>query len=309
MSRRLGVAGVLAALLAVLAGCGGSTAKPHRDGGTDEVPCSPGKSFSLGGSYGVLATLNETVEVLGLELEDPNPQAELLLIVNLTQTGLEVDVTALVCDIKIPEIQLKNQPLPIIFQPGSTLLGSVPPVATVAGLSGDTTCSVFANTTPLAVVLGARLADAVNDPLPTDATTQGCGGNAVGACASATGAGCVCDQEADGHAGATLVIQNAPVIPDLDEVYVTLRTTVLLTGEVHSSDMIRGTVDGTLEQTILDCHRLSGPCDAAAAGAIRNINPSIEQDPMWPSTFVAKKIEATWDCMRLIANRDELFPR
>ena len=99
------------------------------------------------------------------------------------------------------------------------------------------------------------------------------------------------------------------MIPDLDQVYVALRTTVIMSGEVHSSDMIRGTVESTLEQTILDCHRLSGACDAAAAGAIRNINPSILQDPNWPSTFVAKRIESTWDCLRLIADRDTLFPR
>jgi hypothetical protein len=309
VSRRLGAVLALAALVGVLAGCKGSAGRPHRDGGTDEVPCTPGVSFALEGRYGVLATLNEHVEVLGLELEDPNPQAELLLIVDLAQTGADVAMRALICDIKIPEIQLKGQPKPIVFKPNSNLLASVPPVPGAATLSGDSTCATFTNPVPLAVVLGARLGDPAADPLPTDAATQGCGDDALGACATAPGQGCVCDQEGDHHPGATLVIENAPVIPDLDQVYVTLRTTVVLSGEVHSSDLIRGTVDGTLEQTILDCHRLSGPCDAAAAGAIRNINPSIEQDPMWPSTFAAKRIEAGWDCLRLISDRDTIFPR
>jgi hypothetical protein len=292
-----------------LAACTGSSGTRHRDGGADEVPCTPGKPFSLDGRFGVLATLNEHVEVLGLELEDPNPQAELLLITDYTQSGLDVAMSALICDIKIPEIQLTGQAQPIVFKPGSNLLASVPAVAGAATLSGDTTCSTFTYTQALAVVLGARLAAPASDALPTEVATQGCGGNALAACAAATAVGCICDQEQDHHPGATLMVQNAPVIPDLDQVYVTLRTTVLMTGEIQSSDFIRGTVASTLEQTILDCHRLSGPCDAAAASAIRNINPQIEQDPSWPSTFLAKRIDSTWDCLRLVAERDEHFPR
>jgi hypothetical protein len=293
----------------LLGTCGSTPATSRRDGGADEVPCSPGKPFALSGRFGVLATLNEHVEVLGLDLEDPNPQAELLLIVDLAQQELDVGVTALVCDIKIPEIQLKGQPRPIIFRPGPNVLASVPPVPGAATLSGDRTCAAFANPEPLAVVLGARLVDPARDALPTDGATQGCGGDPLSACASAPATGCVCDQEGDGHPGSTLSIENAPVIPDLDAVYVTLRTTVLLAGEVYTSDLIRGTVDSTLEQTILDCHRLSGPCDSAAAGAIRNINPSIEQDPIYPSTFVAKRIDDAWDCLRLVAERNDLFPQ
>ena len=309
MRGRLGAAVWLACLVAGLAACKGSDSKPHRDGGADEVPCSPGKPYALDGRFGVLATLNEHVEVLGLELEDPNPQAELLLITDFTQSGLDVAMNTLVCDIKIPEVQLKGQPQPIVFKPGSSLLASVPAVAGAAVLSGDTTCSTFSNPQALAVVLGARLAAPATDPLPTEAATQGCGGNALGACATATAVGCTCDQEPDNHVGATLIVQNAPVIPDLDQVYVAMRTTVIMTGEVQSSDLIRGTVESTLEQTILDCHRLSGPCDGAAASAIRNINPAIAQDPSWPSTFVAKRIEASWDCLRLVSERDTLFPR
>jgi hypothetical protein len=158
-------------------------------------------------------------------------------------------------------------------------------------------------------MLGYRPADALADPVPSDLATQGCDGDPAIACDATTATGCICDQEHDGHPGASLVVENAPVLADMDYVYATLRTVVHLHGVVHGSDLYRGDVEHTLEQYILDCHRASGPCSPEAAGIIRNINPTIQQDPAAPSTFVARRIDPSWDCERLLAERPNLFPR
>ena len=69
--------------------------------------------------------------------------------------------------------------------------------------------------------------------------------------------GCACDQEGDNRPGATLIAHNVPAIA-LDQVYVTLRTTFSLNGQVWSADLIKGEIDAALDQGILACQLTGG---------------------------------------------------
>jgi hypothetical protein len=249
------------------------------------------------------------VEVLGLQLEDPNPQAEALLRVELVQTGRDVAMQSLMCSVDFPPIQLAGQPKPILFKLTTQVLEALDKVPGSATVSGDTTCSTFDTVIPIIVILGYRPADPIADPVPQDPDTQGCDGNAAISCDQTTATACICDEENDGYPGASLLMENAPVFDDLDFVYATLRVVVHLAGVVHSSDLYRGTVNHTLEQYILGCHRASGPCSAPATEVIRNVNPTVQQDPAAPSTFISKRIDPSWDCAELLRQRPNLFPK
>jgi hypothetical protein len=299
----LALAGVVAC-----AACGGGSAQ-HRPDPDDQLPCEPGGAFDLNGRFALIATLNEEISVLGLELEDPNPQAEVFLMMDLVVDGTTVDANVRVCDITIPPVQLKGQPKPLQFVAPPELKAAEPWERVATTLSGTTTCSTFSTDAPLTVVLGTRLKDRLHDPLPVDPQTQGCDGDPLTPCDATEELGCICDYENDGQPGATLDVIDAPVLPDLDKIYVTQRLFLTLSGRVHGSDLLAGAATDSLEHGILDCHRLSGPCSAEAASVIQRINPTIEQDPRYPSTFIAKRIDATWDCLRLVSERNAVFPK
>jgi hypothetical protein len=296
-------------LVATLAGCGGSSAA-HRDGGVDEVPCTPDQPFDLTGTFGVLTTLRETIEVLGLQLEDQNNQGEAILRVELVQTGRDVAMQSLMCSVEFPPIQLAGQEKPILFKLTTDVLKALDKVPGSATVSGDTTCSTYNTVIPIIVILGYLPAEPIaTSVVPQDPDTQGCEGSSVTSCGGTTATGCICDEENDGYPGVSLLMENAPLLEDIDFVYATLRVVVHLTGKVHSSDLYMGEVDHTLEQYILGCHRASGNCSPSATDVIRNVNPIIQQDPAVASTFVSKRIDPSWDCERLLLERPNLFPK
>lgn len=296
-------------LVVATAACGGGGGDDVQiDSGPIVEMCTPGASFDISGRQGVLATLNVFVDASGLVMTEAT--AELLLLLDATQTGQTVGVTATLCDIKIPEIPLSGQPEPVRFEVTDVLIASVPPVVSNAMLDGTTTCSTFASD-PITIIIGAILDPPVTAPLP-EASMMGnfvqCGG-ALTTCELAIGVNCVCDQEDDGKPGATLLAMNTPAVM-LDQVYVDLRTTFSLSGEVHSSDLIIGEVTATLEQGVLGCHKEDGAeCSAAEVNAIKNINPTITQLADEPSTFRAVRVGDALTCAELISMRDQLFPR
>jgi hypothetical protein len=299
----------LVLVVAALAGCGGTSAG-HRDGGIDEVPCTPGSPFDLTGTFGVLTTLRETIEVLGLQLEDQNNEGEAILRVELVQTGTDVAMRSLMCSVEFPPIQLAGQDQPILFTLPTDVLKALDYVPGTATVSGTTTCSTYSTVTPIIVILGYRPDEpTATSTVPLDPATQGCDGNSSIPCTETMATGCICDQENDGWPGVSLLMQNAPLLEDIDFVYATLRVVVHLTGKVYSSDLYQGQVDHTLEQYILGCHRASGNCSPSATDVIRNVNPTIKQDPATTSVFVSKRIDPSWDCERILAERANLFPK
>jgi hypothetical protein len=301
---------VLLLVVPAMVGCGGDGSGSRRDGGIDEVPCTPGQPFDLTGTFGVLTTLRETIEVLGLQLEDQSNEGEAILRVELVQSGRDIAMQNLMCAVDFPPIQLAGQEKPILFTLPTEVLRALDKVPGSATVSGDTTCSTFSTVIPIIVILGYLPADPIaTSAVPQDPAVQGCDGNPAIPCAEAGSTACICDQENDGYPGVSLLMENAPLLEDIDFVYATLRVVVHLTGKVYDSDLYMGEPSHTLEQYILGCHRATGNCSPSATDVIRGVNPTIKQDPAAPSAFVSKRIDPAWDCERILAERANLFPK
>lgn len=294
--------------LAALAGCSSTGSEP--DATIYGEQCRPGGSFDINGRAAVLGTLNVHVNASGLVEVDTT--AELVIGLNIEQTGTSVRVVAEPCDIKIPEIPLQGQDQPITFDVPAAMVASVSEVAGTAELSSAAqTCASFTSET-LTLVIGAKLNPAESAPLPV-ADTAGsfphCAPTIDTSCELAIGSNCACDQEGDGKGGATLIASNVPAV-NLDEVYVALRTRFGMQGEVFSSDLIIGRIDATIELGILGCHLAGGTeCNANQITAVKSLSPAIMQQPANPSRFRAVRVEPTATCADIMARKDELFPR
>jgi|JI10StandDraft_1071094.scaffolds.fasta_scaffold00347_19 hypothetical protein len=293
----------------LVAACGNDGGGSTIDARVFGEQCVPGGTFAeLDGRAAVLATLNVHVNASGLVEVDTS--AELLIALDLDQTGTAVAVRAEACDIEIPEIPIAGQDRPIRFEVPAATIASVAGVEGAGTLtSASATCAELA-VEQLTLVIGAKLDPAALLP-EADANGQFrfCPPSADTSCALAIGGNCACDQESDAKPGATLRAYDVPAV-NLDEVYVALRTQFALTGEVFSTDLILGEVDASLEQGILGCHLATGgACTPAQIGAVKNLNPIITPQPGTPSTFRAVRVPAGTRCADVVAMRDTLFPR
>jgi hypothetical protein len=316
--------------------CGGCSSTPasNMDGGVDmrrgpEVCMPDGQSVTLGGQYGVQATLNVNVKVTpgcsGAScIVDQDTTAELLLLATVTQTGSTATVTARPCKITVPPVALKNQPKPVQLTVPTALVKSVKTVTSNGTLSSTMTCANF-DATPITLVLGAHLASPT-DPLPqfvAGGGTNFCGGSVTTACDPTPAmTGCVCDQEAtattagDGKPGATVQAMNVPG-GDYDLIYVDLRTSVTLTGQVfpqaaqqvNPGQRIKGKVANlALDTSVLGCHSMStGECGDADTGTVAALQPAVTQSANADSTFIAVPLTSGDTCDSLIANEATLF--
>ena len=318
-----------AALLA--AGCGSSGGKSDMggDGGSGMPTCMPdGKAVALDGRYAVRADLLVNVKVTaGCSgsscIVDSDANAELLFLADLAQSGTSATATVQPCKIVIPPVALKNQPMPVQLTVPDALVASVLPVSSTATLGGSSTCASF-DAQPITISLGASLANAASDMLPTFTQSASppvvlCGGMATTACASTanptgpTQKGCVCDQEGDAKLGATVAAKNAPGFEDIDQLYVDLRTSVTLSGQVFPANQIRGKVNGLkLDQNVLGCHRSNAPgardCMDSETGTVAGFNPAVTQSVNGDSTFVAVPVAAGTTCDQVKAMEGTLFP-
>jgi hypothetical protein len=294
-----------------LTACGGGG-----DSGPDAFSagerCEPGGSFDLNSRAAVLGTLNVHVNASGLVETDTT--AELLIAMNIVQNGTEVQVTAEACSIEIPGVPIEGQDQPITFEVPEATISSVAGVTGSATLSSPNhTCADF-ESSELVLVIGARLDESqiATAPLPSaddEGNFPSCAPSADTSCDLAIGSNCACDQESDTKPGATLLAHNVPAV-NLDEVYVSLRTTFSLSGQVYSSDLVLGTIDPTLELGILGCHISGGDqCSAAQVRTVATLNPEVTQQPGNPSLFRAVRVGDATTCAEIVAQRDELFPR
>lgn len=308
------VVGVLAIVAAIvlLTGCGGNDAPADAPGFVER--CTPeAPTFSpLTGRAAVQGILNVHVEAGGLITVDTT--SEIILAMDLAQTDTQVGVSAELCQIQIPDVPLAGQDMPIHLEVQQATLDSVGTVGGTAALgSPDATCTKL-DSEPITLVLGARLdpATIATAPLPTSDDAGGfpaCAPSADSACSAATGTACACDQESDGKPGATLIARNVPAI-DLDQVYVALRTTFALHGQVWSGDLVKGTIDATLDTGVLACKLADGTmCGATDLRVVRTLNPVVTQQPALPSTFRAVRVAAGTTCADVLANKATLFPR
>jgi hypothetical protein len=325
-------------MVALLAGCGQSSFGGN-DGGTDmkhglPTCMSDGQTVQLASRYGVLANLLVNVKVTpdcsGAScLVDADAPSSLLLIADVTQTGQMATVTASPCQINIPPVALKGGNAPVQLSAPKALVQSVKAVSSMGTLDSTMTCANFA-ASPITLVLGANLANVTGDSLPqwmAGGATKLCGGSAATRCLSSTtpaptDTGCVCDQEGDAKLGASLDAMNIPAYDDIDKVYVDLRTSVTLTGQIfppasgqtNPGPRIIGKVGALkLEQSVLGCHRnLAAPatprdCDDNDTMAVAGFNPAVTQSANGDSTFQAVPLAAGDTCDTLIANQATLF--
>ncbi len=313
---RLGLAilAVVAAIVAIVlaTGCGSSKHIPidAPDFGETCMPMPP--TFTpLTGRAAVQGTLNVHVDAGELVIVDTT--SDLLIAMDLVQTDTSLAVTAEVCAINIPDIPLSGQPLPIQFQVPAATVASVGSVTGTGMLaSADQTCANV-TTSPITLVLGARLdpatlATATLPAADANGNFTACAPSATTVCTAATGTGCACDQEGDNRPGATLIAHNVPALT-LDQVYVTLRTTFSLNGQVWSGDLVKGEIDAALDQGILACQLTDGTaCTVADITTVRTLNPVVTQQPGNPSTFTAVRVPATTTCADIVMNELTLFP-
>ena len=301
----------IALIAAALSGCGGATPEPDAEDFFER--CEPSGPFApLTGRIAVQATLNVHVDAGGLIEVDTS--SKMLLVMDLVQAGTRVAINSTLCRVQIPDIPLAGQELPIAFQVADATVASVPAVDGTAALSSpDQTCATV-ESQPITIVLGARLDPSALDTaaLPSaddDANFAACAPSAATACTIATGVGCACDQESDGEPGVTLVARNVPAI-ELDQVYVALRTTFSLHGRVHTSDLVKGRIDATLETGVLQCRLLDGTqCTPQNVRLMKTLTPVITAQAGNPSTFRGARVAAGATCADVIATEGAVFPR
>ncbi|HEV7556338.1 MAG TPA: hypothetical protein VGO00_12815, partial [Kofleriaceae bacterium] len=301
----------IALLIMLLSGCGGGNSG-HIDAPDFGQQCTPSGPFSpLTGRSAVQGLLNVHVDAGGLIKVDTT--SELLLTLDLVQTGTSIAVSAQVCSIHIPDVPLAGQDMPIQFSIPQPTLDSVGVVTASATLSSaDQSCADF-TTAPITLVLGARLdpSTIATAALPTADDTgvfTACQPSATTSCTAATGTDCACDQESDGNPGATLVAHNVPGIM-LDQVYAALRTTFSLSGQVFTSDLVKGEVTASLDTGPLACKLTDGSaCTAQSVNLVKTLNPVVTPQPDNPSTFQAVRVPGTTTCADVIAQEGTLFP-
>jgi hypothetical protein len=270
--------------------------------------CQEGGAFDVSGRVAVLASLNVHIDASGLVEADTT--AELLIAMDVTQTGTNIAVAAKACGIKIPEIPLAGQDRPISFEVPEATVASVAEIAGDGRLSSNETCATL-ETDEFVIVLGALLdpsaiATARLPSADADGNFPRCLSDIK--CKLAFGSNCACDQEDDGYYGATLLARNVPIVT-IDQVHVAMRARFSLEGKVHSSDLVVGTVDAAIEQTILGCRLAGGQaCSGDQIRTVSSLNPVITQSGS-PSRFRAVRVPAGTSCADVIAMRDSLFPR
>ncbi len=302
----------LCVLGTALAGCGGG-GNDAPDAFSFGEKCEPGGTFDINGRAAVLGSLNVHVDASGLVETDTT--AEILLAMDVVQNGTSVAVTAKACAITIPDVPISGQDQPIHLEVSQQTIDSVAEVEGMGTLSSaNETCADF-TTSELVIVLGAILdpSQIATAPLPeADGDTgefPACSPTADTSCDLAIGSNCACDQESDGHPGATLLASNVPIV-ELDQVYVSLRTTVTLSGQVYDSDKVLGYIEATLQQGILGCRKTDGEqCSTGETRSVGVLNPTVTQQQGNPSLFRSIRVAEGTTCAEIIEMRDELFPR
>lgn len=267
---------VLAVSLALVAACGdasgdddddddtadGGVTDPHFDGG--------GASGDFGpGTYASRELLSSLVD---LPLSDEPGEMTTTTIARyvVTDQGGALQAEAEVCAVE-QDGALGVQPVL-----SEAFVAAIPKTtaAVTVTTSGTTTEVAFGRTL---YVLGAELADADNDELPTTADDER-----------------VRDHDGDTHPGVTVRLTGL-ITGDL---YIVQRTRGGLEGTVLTDGSVAGSMLGDAEQTRIG---VSDPLLEAV-----ELSPSKNPDPQ-ASTFVMVPIDPTMSCAAIAADADTLF--
>ncbi len=313
---------VAAACVGACIGCGrGGGPTPADAGDAAETCTSTGAAVDLNGTWAARASLSVTLhEGSGATIHlCPNPQtavSTLILRFDITQTATSLAQRIRLCRIVLPGTRggvtcsadpTANPTIHINPSPGlDTYLQNALVVDAGATLSATTDCAALHPST-FAFVVGATLADPMNDPLPTwQPTVLGCGAGAPG-CGSEIWMPCVSPlsvvddpgPDGDTHQGVTLIVSTADMSLVSGSAFVALRAVPTLSGTVVDSTLIRGNADATIEYGLLGSSVVltGGLCINSAT--IQSTLPTFDVDPT-QSTFALKRVDGLWGT----ANRD-----
>ena len=133
---------------------------------------------------------------------------------------------------------------------------------------------------PTPTPVGIRLDDPFNEPLPTDPDDPR-----------------IVDDDGDGKPGLTVTIEVTPEF--IGELYIARREIFAFEAFLTEPDLLTGQVTDDSEQLVI------GASDPVFASSPANWGqyPDLSKSPI-----ILRRVDADWDCERLAAERDDLFP-
>lgn len=169
-----------------------------------------------------------------------------------------------------------DQPIEVEFSDAATRAIVPEPVA-VSVSERDGRLFVERPTTPTGI--GVRLEDPANDALPTDPADPR-----------------IADDDGDGKPGVTARIDAGSGLSG--EIYLARREIFAYSAEQQDDGSLVGSVDDDSEQLVIGA---SDPVFMTQAQWVQHPDPA-------KSPIILIPVERSWDCERLRAERDELFP-
>jgi hypothetical protein len=133
---------------------------------------------------------------------------------------------------------------------------------------------------PTPTPVGIRLDDPFNDPLPTDPNDPR-----------------IVDDDGDGKPGLTVTIEVTPEF--IGELYIARREIFAFEALLTEPDLLTGVVTDDSEQLVL------GASDPVFASSPANWGQYAD---LTKSPIILRRVDESWDCERLAAERDNLFP-
>ena len=304
--RRLACLVIAVAISVLGSGCGDDDASPSdagpppSDSGGGGL-CAPGSGpVSLEGQWAIRANLQVSLTERPGALISlcPSPQtttASIVFKATITGTGTSPTLRAQICDITLPVASGgvgacpadPTDNLEVSISLGAGLQAYLPTVnldSPVTLSNGEAGASIIP--APFVFVAGAALATPATDPLPLwNTATMGCGSSDLMAMPATcvTNYDLVRDDDGDTRPGVTLhaVSGDAAMILQGDA-FVALRVSPTMMGTVRNAGCIEGTLDSTLDYSIVDSDITLSGSRLSTAAMIQNI-PAFDVAPS--STF------------------------
>jgi hypothetical protein len=173
--------------------------------------------------------------------------------------------------------QRTDQPIRTSLSDAATQAISPPPAPLEVDVV-DGVLRVRRSATPTPV--GIRLDDPFNESLPTDPNDPR-----------------VVDDDGDGKPGLTVTIEVTPEL--IGELYIARREIFAYEAFLTAPDVLTGVVTDNSEQLVI------GASDPIFASSPANWD---QYSDLTKSPIILKRVDADWDCARLAAERDDLFP-
>ena len=173
--------------------------------------------------------------------------------------------------------QRTDQPITTSLSDAATQAIQPPP----AVLEVDTVDGVLrVRRPPTPTPVGIELEDPFNEPLPTDPNDPR-----------------IVDDDGDGNPGLTVTIEVSPEF--IGELYIARREIFSFEAFLVEPDLLTGQVTDDSEQLVI------GASDPVFASSPANWG---QYSDLSKSPIILRRVDESWDCERLAAERDDLFP-